>query len=185
MEDAVKNDIMSYSPTISHYRREHAPNVLYLPSDLTCQAMYDSFNDKRVKQSLSTCSYSFYNKKLAKMNIRFTKLGHELCERCREAEVHMKYANHAVKTTGEAKFLEEGYPVADRSTDSSEHEDEGEKITTKTAKDCAKCLEWQEHKNVAILSRCEYERDKTSFNGLAVSVDLQKVCSIILSLKSI
>ncbi|XP_055527559.1 uncharacterized protein LOC129720151 [Wyeomyia smithii] len=176
MDEAVKNDIMSYSPTISHYRREHAPNVLYLPTDLTCQAMYDSFHDKRLKQSLESCSYSFYNKKLNKMNIRFTKLGHELCERCREAEIHMKLANHVVQTTGESDFLEEGYPEADRCADSSA--DDEEESSVNPPEDCVKCLQWQEHKNVAIRSRCEYDRDKTMFNGLAVSVDLQKVIQL-------
>lgn len=33
IREEMKKDIFSYQPTISHYHREHAPNVLYLPSD--------------------------------------------------------------------------------------------------------------------------------------------------------
>ena len=36
----INNHIMSYDPRISHYRRAHAPNRLYLPSELTVTAMH-------------------------------------------------------------------------------------------------------------------------------------------------
>jgi len=34
-ETLVMDHIESLNPTISHYRREHAPNIRYLPSDVT------------------------------------------------------------------------------------------------------------------------------------------------------
>lgn len=40
---ALKDHIMSYYPAISHYRREHAPRKLYLPSDITITMMHENF----------------------------------------------------------------------------------------------------------------------------------------------
>lgn len=34
---------MTYDPKISHYRREHAPNRLYLPSDINVTIMHEQF----------------------------------------------------------------------------------------------------------------------------------------------
>jgi len=41
--DSATNHIESFNPTISHYRREHAPNVRYLPSDVTIIFMHQNF----------------------------------------------------------------------------------------------------------------------------------------------
>ena len=37
----IKDHIMSFHPCVSHYRRAHAPNRLYLPSDITVKKMYN------------------------------------------------------------------------------------------------------------------------------------------------
>ena len=37
----IKNHIMSFGPSISHYRREHAPNRLYLSPEFTIKSMFD------------------------------------------------------------------------------------------------------------------------------------------------
>ncbi|XP_033111161.1 uncharacterized protein LOC117112195 [Anneissia japonica] len=42
----INNHIKSYHPCISHYRREHAPNRLYLPPDVTITMMYEDFSEK-------------------------------------------------------------------------------------------------------------------------------------------
>ena len=34
---------MSYHPSISHYRRVHAPNRFYLPSELSIRQMYQIY----------------------------------------------------------------------------------------------------------------------------------------------
>lgn len=39
-----KHNIESFHPTISHYRREHAPNVRYLPSGQHCNDESRLFN---------------------------------------------------------------------------------------------------------------------------------------------
>lgn len=76
--------IMSYNPSISHYRREHAPNRRYLPSEITVQNMYDTFCETNGK----ICSYDLYRETVKSLNISFTKLGHEECDRCESYKIH-------------------------------------------------------------------------------------------------
>ena len=39
----IKEHILKYKPHISHYRREHAPNRLYLPTELSCMDMHKDY----------------------------------------------------------------------------------------------------------------------------------------------
>ena len=39
----IKNHIMSFGPSINHYRREHAPNRFYLSPEFTIKSMFDDF----------------------------------------------------------------------------------------------------------------------------------------------
>ena len=41
---AIRDHINSYNPSISHYRRQHAPNRLYLTSELTIKEMHKNFH---------------------------------------------------------------------------------------------------------------------------------------------
>ena len=84
--DAVIQHIESFKPSVSHYRREHAPLRRYLSSELTVQGMYEDFVQKNPDQSFK---YQFYRKIVADQNISFTKLGEEQCETCLEKEKHM------------------------------------------------------------------------------------------------
>lgn len=81
--------ISSFNPTISHYRREHAPRRLYLPSDLSFTAMHEDF---LTKNPTSKCSYEKYRVVAKKMNVSLAKLGHEECESCEVFNLHNK--NH-------------------------------------------------------------------------------------------
>lgn len=82
----LKSHIMSFNPCVSHYRREHAPNRLYLPSDVTIQFMYDDFREKYPNVN---CSYYTYRSVVVDdMKISFTKLGHEECESCEVLKQH-------------------------------------------------------------------------------------------------
>ncbi|KAH9643380.1 hypothetical protein HF086_015494 [Spodoptera exigua] len=81
----VIHHINSFNPSISHYRREHAPNRKYLPSDLTVISMYRDFYERQNMKDLpihEQISYDYYRKVVKKLNICFTKLGHEECEVC-------------------------------------------------------------------------------------------------------
>ncbi|KAL0860407.1 hypothetical protein ABMA27_009801 [Loxostege sticticalis] len=87
--DVITQHIESFNPTISHYRREHAPNKKYLPSDLTVRAMYDDFCDKYTNElNGRKISYDHYRKVVKDLNISFAKLGHEECEICEQYLIH-------------------------------------------------------------------------------------------------
>ncbi|KAG5869766.1 hypothetical protein JTB14_012620, partial [Gonioctena quinquepunctata] len=77
--------INSFGTQISHYRREHAPNRKYLPSDLSVRKIFDSF-----KQQFSSFigSHDLYRKILKQENNSFVKLGHEECEDCEYFLLH-------------------------------------------------------------------------------------------------
>lgn len=96
----ITDHINSFSPTISHYRREHAPNRKYLPSDITISLMYKCFKEKYPNEKLS---YEVYRKEVSNQNISFTKLGHEECWDCERYEIHKKDAKHDYKNTATIK----------------------------------------------------------------------------------
>lgn len=83
--DMIRDHILTYNPCVSHYRREHAPLRRYLPSEISIAAMHNNFSRQypRVK-----CSYERYRSVVAEMNISFTKLGHEECEKCETHKNH-------------------------------------------------------------------------------------------------
>lgn len=87
--DAIRAHIRTYNPTISHYRRKHAPKRLYLPSDLTEKSMHDEF-----VASNGSVSYSLYCEVFKDMNISLVKLGHEQCEACVGFEQHDQKTGH-------------------------------------------------------------------------------------------
>lgn len=80
--------IESFHPSVSHYRREHAPFRRYLPSDVTVKLTFADFIEKG-----NRCSYETYRKTVKSKNISFTKLGEEECECCLLQEQHVR-ADH-------------------------------------------------------------------------------------------
>lgn len=81
----IRAHVESFNPVISHYRREHAPNKRYIPSDITLKFMHCDF----LQKYNVTCSYEVYRKTVSKeMNISFTRLGHEECETCETFLIH-------------------------------------------------------------------------------------------------
>lgn len=76
---------MSFNPSISHYRREHAPYKKYLPSDLNIRMMYKHYCENDPQKQVS---YGFYRKLVKTLNISFTKLGQEECEICEKFIIH-------------------------------------------------------------------------------------------------
>lgn len=89
--DIIIKHINSYHPTISHYRREHAPKRLYLPNDITIQAMYDDFKRKHPGFSFS---YYIYREVVSSLNISFSRLGHEECWNCEKFKIHGQTSGH-------------------------------------------------------------------------------------------
>lgn len=87
----IKEHINSFEPTIAHYRRAHAPNRKYLPTDLNITIMYKDF---KIKHANFKCSYELYRRTLQEMNISFVKLGHEECFSCEAFFLHEKESQH-------------------------------------------------------------------------------------------
>lgn len=81
----IVGHIKSFNPSVSHYRREHAPNRLYLSPELSIKSLYDDF---KVKHKELKLSYDRYRKEVNSLNISFVKLGEEECEDCILYEKH-------------------------------------------------------------------------------------------------
>lgn len=89
--DSVETHIAKFNPTVSHYRRAHAPNRRYLPSDLTVREMHRNYMETHD----TGVTYEFYCRTLKDMNISIVKLGHEQCETCVSAIQHEKTSGHS------------------------------------------------------------------------------------------
>lgn len=51
--DEINAHIESFNPQITHYRRERAPNRLYLPSDINMVLMHNDFKEKHPQINVS------------------------------------------------------------------------------------------------------------------------------------
>lgn len=79
-QEIIKKHVQMFSPCVSHYRREHAPLKLYLPSDISIRSMHADFIQRNPSMNVS---YDVYRLVVTKqMNISFAKLGNEQCEKC-------------------------------------------------------------------------------------------------------
>ncbi|KAJ8364805.1 hypothetical protein SKAU_G00136360 [Synaphobranchus kaupii] len=83
--EPLNEHIESFNPSVSHYRREHAPHRRYLPSDISIKLMYADYVEKG-----NICSYETYCKAVKEKNISFAKLGEEECEECLLQDQHVK-----------------------------------------------------------------------------------------------
>ena len=153
VSEAIENHIKSYGPSISHYRRKHAPNRLYLSPEFTASSMFNDFNERHPEHEIH---YSTYYRAVRAMKISFVKLGEEECEMCDEHEhhlidVHIEEVKELKKTRG---------------TSLPKHDN------------CDKCNEYGKHVVLAIEAREHYNEDAQKTlctNEIIMSVDLQKV----------
>ena len=83
IQDVITH-IKSYNPQISHYRRVHAPNRLYLPPTLNIAKMHKAY----LKNEGCNVSY-VYRREVNNLNISFAKLGEEECEVCISHDLHI------------------------------------------------------------------------------------------------
>ena len=81
----IEEHINSFNPSISHYRREHAPLRKYLPSDINITMMHQNFLQKYPDQKIS---YELYRQQVNAMKISFAILGHEECWQCEIFNLH-------------------------------------------------------------------------------------------------
>lgn len=88
-KDRVMAHILTYNPCLPHYRRAHATKRLYLPPELTIQAMVEDYNIKNAEEK---ACYSSYEREVKKLNISFTRLSTEECELCKTLALsHIKF----------------------------------------------------------------------------------------------
>ena len=116
----IINHIKSFNPSVSHYRREHAPNRLYISPQLRITFLFDDFKERHPEIKVS---YDKYKMDVAGMNISFVKLEEEECEDC------IMYENH------EHGNIEEGN--ACETCDSWKAHDERAKVSRKLYKEDA------------------------------------------------
>ena len=86
VSEAIRYHIKSYGPSISHYRREHAPNRLYLSPEFNISSMSNDFKEQHPEY---TIHYSTYYRAIRALKISFVKLGEEECEMCDEHEHYL------------------------------------------------------------------------------------------------
>lgn len=70
----IEIHIESFNPTIFHYRREDAPNIKYLPSDISISLMHSDFNNTHPESQIS---YELHCKISNEQKISSANLGHE------------------------------------------------------------------------------------------------------------
>ena len=148
----IIDHIESFNPSISHYRREHAPNRRYLPSDITIKFMHADYKDNH--PGIDKCEYETYRKTVSDLNISFTKLGEEECEKSTAHEEHLQTPGHHGE--GGGGLVEDGNAPGE----------------------CDVCREWREHKDRAKASREMYQdnsKQEWPAECCVRSVDLQKV----------
>ena len=73
----IINHIKFFNPSVSHYRREHAPNRLYHSPELKIKLLLHDFKEMHPEVKVS---FDRYKKEVVTMNISFVKLGEEECE---------------------------------------------------------------------------------------------------------
>ncbi|XP_050307969.1 uncharacterized protein LOC126744555 [Anthonomus grandis grandis] len=124
--------IKTFQPVVSHYRREHAPNRLYLSSDISVTLMYKDFVEKN---PMVKASYELYRQAVASMNISFANLGNEECFECEKFNLHLKSSLHKkedssidCKECGVWKGHKENYVAAREEYEKDKKEREPEKL---------------------------------------------------------
>ncbi len=155
-KDTLMKHINMYEPQISHYRREHAPNRLYLPSELTMKDMYDDYVERcTAGDGSESVSYVTYTRQISSMNISFARLGNEECEICDQHKIHLQ------------------------NTERARNDDGDNQVALCGDAECVECETWLSHKRKYRITRAAYKHDKESVdaNGDTVylSSDMQKV----------
>ncbi|CAH1103735.1 unnamed protein product [Psylliodes chrysocephalus] len=164
--EILQQHISSFHPCISHYRREHAPNRLYLPHNITIRSMHADYLQKYPKNKVS---YYTYRKVMSDMNISFTKLGNEECDNCMVHIQHIKSHNEAT-VKSEEYFVENAEGPDEYQTDHRINitgRNAGPELnlsalqssTTKFRTSCTLCMKCLRHVENAKTKIVEYKKD--------------------------
>ena len=169
-KECAINHIKSFNPHISHYRREHAPNRLYLPSELTIQEMYEDYLDVNRENNQKIISYVSYTRIIKELNISFAKLGDEDCEVCETHKLHLQNAKEAMSNDNDNDRKKDRVFSAKAAID---------KDVSCGKNDCLACAVWFDHQNKYRQAREAYKNDASAIpsnpDTLYLSADMQKV----------
>ena len=170
----MKRHIRSFKPQISHYRRAHAPNRLYLPCELTITEMYVDYVEECKKDEQRCLSYVSYTRELKSQNISFAKLGNEECEICDEHQLHVVANDVQTRRNDESDDVER---VKKNGKIKKQNKIE-RRICDKVI--CDKCSLWLSHKERYDGTRSAFDKDcaKSEDDTLYLSGDMQKVILI-------
>lgn len=113
-DEYMTKHVWKYQPCRPHFRREHAPLRMYLPSEIDVKEMYDDYVECCVTDRKKTYSYVTYYRKIKALNISFVKLGIEECEKCDEFEIHANEAAANPEGRNAATALRKKTRVYDR-----------------------------------------------------------------------
>eukprot|EP00111_Clytia_hemisphaerica_P021639 TCONS_00063646-protein len=162
--------VMSFNPQISHYRREHAPNRLYLPSELTIQEMYEDYLDQRKENNENAMSYVQYTRIVKSQNISFAKLGDEECEMCESHKLHLRDVKQKDTSTSDDRLKTRIFNAKRIDKDKDMSCGKG---------NCLACAVWLDHQTKYRQARKAYKDDgaaaKIFKDTLFLSSDMQKV----------
>lgn len=75
----ITEHIMTFQPTVSHYRRHNAPFTKYLPRHLTLQQMYKDFKQRNPNFK---CGIELYRLKIKELKISFHMPKGDRCVEC-------------------------------------------------------------------------------------------------------
>ena len=154
----IDEHIESFHPSISHYRRSHAPLRRYMAPELSPRIVFQYF---RGSYPDVPCTEVTYRRRICLKNISFSKLGEEECEVC---EAHLLHE------------CDGGFVDGDISKKSGNSFDEI--ILRITPGVCEHCDVWLEHIKSAKLTRKEYRRNADTYPEKGVycmSADMEKV----------
>ena len=154
---SIRHHIMLFNPCITHYRRKHAPNRLYISPLYSTSQLLKDYNENHTAK----VSRSRYYKEIKDMNIGFVKLGEEECEACDLHDNHLK-EKHGL------------HEEKDRRRIVDPNSKKQEKLFFQG---CKPCEEYTKHVSFANQSRIGYrnDRDREWDDEIIVSADLQKV----------
>ena len=174
----MHSHIRSFNPQISHYRREHAPNRMYLPPELKICEMYADYLDTCREQNKKSLGYVSYTRQVKSLNISFAQLGDELCEKCEEHKIHMQ----SIKEQSDSCETDGG--ESNNCEKVKKNEMRKMKKYLEKAKMCARdncnhCSRWKKHRTAYMETRAAYAADKNAVgkneDELYLSSDMQKV----------
>ena len=154
----IHDHILLYNPCITHYRRQHAPNRLYISPMYSSRKMYKDFKESNPDLKVS---HTRYWEEIKAMNISFVKLGEEECELGDLQDAHLKEIHGLEKQNDRNK-------IKDPKT---------KKVEKVSFQGCKICSKYIEPINYANESRSAYrsDKDRSWKNELVVSGDLMKV----------